>query len=107
MIQRRALFPVSEDMEPSEVRDYQKNNVCVEVATNKQLTTLQLEESMDFETIDKQNLPLFTEGSPITSSPEVENHFIVNPAPSAKLQDLAMSYEVSEATKSININALA
>ena len=91
-------------MESSEVRDYQKNNVGVEVATSKQLATLQLEESMDFETIGEQNLPVLTEGSAITSSPEGEKHFIANPVLSAELQDLAIGYEDSEATKSIDIN---
>ena len=100
VIQRRALSPVPEDTGHSSVSEHQQSNIGLVVAACNQ--NLQLEESMDFETIDEQNLSVLTEGSAITFSQEVEN-----PVISTELQDLSISQEDSEATQSIIINTSA
>ena len=86
VIQRRALSPVSEDMEPSEVREQQKNNVGVEGTDNNKI--LSFEESMEFETIDEQDLPILTEESTTTFSQEGANQFVVKTVPNINSQDM-------------------
>ena len=86
VIQRRALSPVSEDMEPSEVREQQKNNVfVVETVDNK---ILSFEESMEFETIDERDLPMLTEESTTTFSQEGRNQFAAKTVPNIDSQDV-------------------